>query len=37
MVTNRTRVHAEDFLANLHKSNNFESETIDFEDFPKPP
>ncbi|HXG85133.1 MAG TPA: glutamyl-tRNA reductase [Pyrinomonadaceae bacterium] len=33
LVTNRTRVHAEDFLAQLHKSNKFESETLDFEDF----
>lgn len=33
MVTNRTRERGEDFLAQLHKSNKFESETIDFEAF----
>lgn len=32
-VTNRTKSHAEDFLADLHKSYQFESETIDFEKF----
>jgi glutamyl-tRNA reductase len=33
LVTNRTRSHAEDFLAELHRSHNFESEVIDFENF----
>ena len=33
LVTNRTRINAEDFLAGLHKSNDFESETVDFDDF----
>lgn len=32
-VTNRTRAHAEEFLTELHKSYQFESETIDFADF----
>lgn len=33
LVTNRTRVHAEDFLDELHKSHRFESAVIDFETF----
>lgn len=33
LVTNRTRINAEDFLAGLHKANDFASETIDFDDF----
>lgn len=33
LVTNRTRVSADDFLKGLHKSNEFESETLDFETF----
>ncbi|MDQ3322708.1 MAG: glutamyl-tRNA reductase [Acidobacteriota bacterium] len=33
LVTNRTRGRGEDFLADLHKSNKFESETLDFETF----
>lgn len=32
-ITNRTRAHAEELLANLHKSYCFNSETIDFADF----
>jgi glutamyl-tRNA reductase len=34
LVTNRTRIHAEEFLANLRKSHRFESEIVDFETFP---
>ncbi len=33
LVANRTKSRAEDFLAELHKSNDFESETVDFETF----
>ncbi len=33
LVTNRTLARGEDFIAHLHKSNNFESEAIDFEAF----
>jgi glutamyl-tRNA reductase len=33
LVANRTRVHAEDFLADLHKSHRFESAVVDFETF----
>lgn len=33
LVTNRTRINAEDFLEGLHKSNDFTSETVDFDDF----
>jgi glutamyl-tRNA reductase len=33
LVTNRTRAHAEDFLADLRKSHNFEGEVVDFERF----
>lgn len=34
LVANRTRARAEEFLIDLHKSHNFTSETIDFEQFP---
>ena len=33
LVANRTLANAEDFLNDLHKSHNFQSETIDFELF----
>lgn len=33
VITNRTREHAEELLANLHRHNNFESAIIDFDDF----
>ncbi len=33
LVTNRTQAHAEEFLGELHKSYEFESEIIDFENF----
>lgn len=33
VVANRTRTRAEEFLAALHESNEFESEIVDFEDF----
>lgn len=33
LITNRTRARAEELLLNLHKSHNFESETIEFDDF----
>ncbi len=33
LVANRTRANAEEFLSDLHKSHNFKSETIDFENF----
>lgn len=32
-ITNRTRAHAAELLANLHKNHYFESEIIDFDDF----
>ena len=32
-ITNRTRLHAEELLGDLHKSFNFQSEVIDFADF----
>lgn len=32
-VANRTKAHAEDFLADLHESYEFESEVVDFENF----
>lgn len=32
-VTNRTRAHAEEFLAELNKTYDFEGEAIDFENF----
>ena len=32
-ITNRTRENAEELLANLQKSNRFEGEIVDFEDF----
>ncbi len=35
LVTNRTRIHAEEFLADLNKSHRFESEIVDFETFPE--
>lgn len=33
IITNRTRSHADELLENLRKSNNFNGETIDFENF----
>ncbi|MGI8494128.1 MAG: glutamyl-tRNA reductase [Pyrinomonadaceae bacterium] len=33
LVTNRTRGHAEEFLANLQVSHQFEGEVVDFESF----
>ena len=33
LLTNRTRAHAEDLLANLHENHQFDSEVIDFADF----
>lgn len=32
-ITNRTRAHAEELLANLHRNHHFQSEIIDFDDF----
>ncbi len=32
-ITNRTRTHAEELLANLHKNYYFDSEFVDFADF----
>jgi glutamyl-tRNA reductase len=32
-ITNRTRAHAEELLANLRKNHHFRSEVIDFDDF----
>ncbi|MGI9034404.1 MAG: glutamyl-tRNA reductase [Pyrinomonadaceae bacterium] len=34
-ITNRTRSHAEELLAVLHRHNNFESAIVDFDDFKK--
>jgi len=33
LITNRTKARAEELVLNLRKSHNFESETIEFEDF----
>jgi len=35
LVTNRTKSHAEEFLGSLRKSHVFESEAIDFANFPR--
>lgn len=35
LVTNRTREHAEEFLANLQESHKFNGEVVGFEDFSK--
>jgi glutamyl-tRNA reductase len=32
-ITNRTREHAEELFANLHKNHHFDSEILDFGDF----
>ena len=35
LITNRTRLHAEELLENLHKNHRFECEIIDYENFKK--